>query len=775
MSKDDITLLFDTIDQDGNGNISFTEFVAATVDPREVNMAEINAAFRLFDKDGKGCITKEDLQRVLLTSWAVELEDGTGDDEDFEEIRLQKVNARIASIFEQSDVNKDGVISYSEFLFAMADGSSKQNIQSQRDLESFGGPALTHGNGQGQTHGTNTRMVSTNQSFVTGLGDFSSDQQPVGEKQHSSIPPPAVSQKRQQRRQSDSLLNLSRKSFRQRASSIIFVGPRASGIKDAATASSSARSVENDSDVHPRPSLLRRMSMALTAGMLKDSDPSTLPNEQNPRSSVPLRVPSLATLMINDMISTIGINTGVKSVIQEDLMRSSRRKALQPVENLEDSPLDEVDSNIDDESTSHYPAHRRMSAPGMLWHSIKRRASIFTGAALVSPLPASDVENPGDIEAPTSYRSSGTEKAEAEISLSSRRKSVIKSQEPELAAGSRRKSLVKTVISSTSNSPGATEADSTSDIGAYKVDEGNVLQDGDGAPLPISALYLGAEEQEEEQSSPVSPKSVIQAASPRTNRPRALSNASVESQHSRDDPRMGFGGGGSPTSPSSTTSLSRRANGTIQRVDLASPVAAAKALQAITNRSSGVGDDADVSESADLSQGNSDTHRDNSLREGSDKPKIPGKQIKAPAPKDTRDSFTSAGKDSTNSFDGDNNSFTNDSSHSDADRLKELVRFLRIQAQQSQPINASAGMETIREDDERRMSVQHDAGMITSLSNAFIAGMAAARNSMLGANSTSISNLTTTNPNQTDEDQMQNDEYVAKPAAGRSGRRFSHS
>lgn len=42
MSESDIDFLFDTIDQDGNQNISFLEFVAATVDPREVDIQELN-------------------------------------------------------------------------------------------------------------------------------------------------------------------------------------------------------------------------------------------------------------------------------------------------------------------------------------------------------------------------------------------------------------------------------------------------------------------------------------------------------------------------------------------------------------------------------------------------------------------------------------------------------------------------------------------------------------------------------------------------------------
>lgn len=38
LSGKDIELLFDSIDQNGDGSISFLEFVAAMIDPREVDI-----------------------------------------------------------------------------------------------------------------------------------------------------------------------------------------------------------------------------------------------------------------------------------------------------------------------------------------------------------------------------------------------------------------------------------------------------------------------------------------------------------------------------------------------------------------------------------------------------------------------------------------------------------------------------------------------------------------------------------------------------------------
>lgn len=42
LSIQDIDLLFTIMDQDNNGSISFLEFMAATIDPRDVDVREMN-------------------------------------------------------------------------------------------------------------------------------------------------------------------------------------------------------------------------------------------------------------------------------------------------------------------------------------------------------------------------------------------------------------------------------------------------------------------------------------------------------------------------------------------------------------------------------------------------------------------------------------------------------------------------------------------------------------------------------------------------------------
>jgi len=211
LSPEDADTLFQAIDVNNDRQISFTEFLAATLDPREVDVNELNKAFELLDIDKKGHITVSDLQRVLDAKHhhsrsarrlsglskdegqekeGVLLRGPSGmlnrmsslgflksvrsigireasqsnasvdsdfsqsqdmyknkrerkmkkmselaqeDDDDDDRRKERKVEtvqdimdpvlaARIQDIFNTCDMNGDGVISYSEFLWAMADG-----------------------------------------------------------------------------------------------------------------------------------------------------------------------------------------------------------------------------------------------------------------------------------------------------------------------------------------------------------------------------------------------------------------------------------------------------------------------------------------------------------------------------------------------------------------------------------------------------------------------------------------------------------------------------
>merc|ERR1719331_1304433 len=92
--------LINEIDQDGNGAISFNEFVWLMT--REIHDSdieeEIREAFRVFDKDGHGFIPVPDLQHVLQT-----LGDKLSADETQE-------------LISEADLDGDGNVNYEEFI-----------------------------------------------------------------------------------------------------------------------------------------------------------------------------------------------------------------------------------------------------------------------------------------------------------------------------------------------------------------------------------------------------------------------------------------------------------------------------------------------------------------------------------------------------------------------------------------------------------------------------------------------------------------------------------
>merc|ERR1719473_1672104 len=62
----DLQKIMEQVDSDGSGVIDYTEFLAATLDKRHYIQEDVCwAAFRVFDLDGNGKITKDELATVL--------------------------------------------------------------------------------------------------------------------------------------------------------------------------------------------------------------------------------------------------------------------------------------------------------------------------------------------------------------------------------------------------------------------------------------------------------------------------------------------------------------------------------------------------------------------------------------------------------------------------------------------------------------------------------------------------------------------------------------
>lgn len=58
--------MFDAVDIDQSGFIDYTEFLVASANQKSLlSDARLKAAFKMFDKDGSGKITPEEIRAVL--------------------------------------------------------------------------------------------------------------------------------------------------------------------------------------------------------------------------------------------------------------------------------------------------------------------------------------------------------------------------------------------------------------------------------------------------------------------------------------------------------------------------------------------------------------------------------------------------------------------------------------------------------------------------------------------------------------------------------------
>ncbi|OWF37074.1 Calmodulin [Mizuhopecten yessoensis] len=95
--------MINEVDEDENGTIDFPEFLvmmARKMKNTESN-EEIREAFRVFDKDGNGCISAVELRHVM-TSLGEKLTDTEVDD-----------------MIREADIDGDGQVNYEEFVTMM--------------------------------------------------------------------------------------------------------------------------------------------------------------------------------------------------------------------------------------------------------------------------------------------------------------------------------------------------------------------------------------------------------------------------------------------------------------------------------------------------------------------------------------------------------------------------------------------------------------------------------------------------------------------------------
>jgi len=101
----DLQQILEDVDSDGSGVIDYTEFLAATLDKRSYVQEDVCwSAFRLFDRNGDGKISQEELRAVL----------------DDSEVQTVASADALAQILLEIDGNGDGFIDFAEFMQMMS-------------------------------------------------------------------------------------------------------------------------------------------------------------------------------------------------------------------------------------------------------------------------------------------------------------------------------------------------------------------------------------------------------------------------------------------------------------------------------------------------------------------------------------------------------------------------------------------------------------------------------------------------------------------------------
>uniref|UniRef100_A0AAG5DXK2 EF-hand domain-containing protein n=1 Tax=Anopheles atroparvus TaxID=41427 RepID=A0AAG5DXK2_ANOAO len=103
--------VFNSIDLDRNGSLSFEEFVAnlsillrGTVDEK------LQWTFSLYDINGDGCITKEEMKEIVTAIYELMGKVPEGCEEE------QAIKEKVERLFEKMDRNCDGMITLDEFI-----------------------------------------------------------------------------------------------------------------------------------------------------------------------------------------------------------------------------------------------------------------------------------------------------------------------------------------------------------------------------------------------------------------------------------------------------------------------------------------------------------------------------------------------------------------------------------------------------------------------------------------------------------------------------------
>lgn len=112
-NDEDIEILIKNIDVNKSGSVDYSEFVTATIN--RINMlsqAKLEAAFKLFDKNGDGYLTIDELKEFLNPEQLAKKEPNPEEDPQTEVISEEDM---WKELMQEVDVNGDGKISLKEF------------------------------------------------------------------------------------------------------------------------------------------------------------------------------------------------------------------------------------------------------------------------------------------------------------------------------------------------------------------------------------------------------------------------------------------------------------------------------------------------------------------------------------------------------------------------------------------------------------------------------------------------------------------------------------
>jgi len=119
----DLSEMMDHLDTDGSGVLDYSEFIAATLDKRLFIQEDMCwRAFKTFDTDGGGTITKDELLQLL------------GISDVSEAMQVKVTEAEVDLIMKEVDLNRDGKIDFDEFMQMMRKMPNARNDKIRKNI-----------------------------------------------------------------------------------------------------------------------------------------------------------------------------------------------------------------------------------------------------------------------------------------------------------------------------------------------------------------------------------------------------------------------------------------------------------------------------------------------------------------------------------------------------------------------------------------------------------------------------------------------------------------